>query len=405
MKRILVLLSVGLVLNTYAVNTQENELMLKRKSAIEALDAYKGSMVDSTEASLKELVIAQSALIDADKNVVDIYLDSLKSKTDTLSRSVNNLTIDKETAEKKVKTYEENKLYVMIGGGALFLLFIVFLILFFLASGKKNKYKKQVKGIDKMKEDNKKEIEIAKKQVEVLKANAQKEINEAKEKVASESKNLQIKIDTLNTEKTSLEKKLSDKSLECSQLVIQNENTRNEYERKLKDASSQSGDFTNQKLALEKEIFDKNQLIETLNREKNEAKRDFDDYKTLYEKEVNERKSLESRLNESESRNNTPSENQEGDYLRNENNRLKEEIERIANERTNFENQLRESDEKLKALASNEGNNEAEYLKTEISRLKEDIEHLNERIDKEKKGKNLIEDELRRLIEELRNIR
>ena len=103
-------------------------------------------------------------------------------------------------------------------------------------------------------------------------------------------------------------------------------------------------------------------------------------------------------------RNIVPHDNSEVEYLKNENGRLNQDNERIANDRKVLEDIIKEKDNEIHNLSAAVDNSDAENQKKEIEHLKEDNVLLNERIEKEKKGKNLIEDELRRLIEELRNI-
>ena len=213
MKKIFV--SVLPVLFAVSVNmsaARGDTIFNKRKSAVENLEAFKSSIVDSTKDVLKELVKMQDEVIAADKPVIEVYLDSLKTKADSLYRTANNLANDKNSLGKDVKTKADYILYGLIVCGVLFVLFVIFFVLFLVTSAKKNKFRKQLGDIDKMREANRKEIELARKEVELLKANAQKEIAIAKENVDKEVKNLKAKIDSQNAEKANLEKRIDDKT-------------------------------------------------------------------------------------------------------------------------------------------------------------------------------------------------
>jgi chromosome segregation ATPase len=400
------------VISCTAFSNQNNSILIKRRQAIENLNVYKTTITDSTSESLKGLVKAQEELISADKPIIDGYLDSLQTKADSLKRAAGNVKNDKEALEKEAKVNQKLFLYGIIGGGVLLVGFILFLILFLMANSKKSKLQAQISGIDKIKKDNQYAIDKAKKELEVMKANAQKEIATAKENVAKEVKNLQAKIDSQSAEKANLEKRINEKVTECSQLQLQITTIKNDCEKKLKEASSNVPDFSKEKLLLEKEVFDKTQLLDNITKERDAAKKELSDYKELAEKESRERKSLEEKLadTENELKNIPVSVATDIDAVTKENERLREKIisldERINEEMRDkrlLEEKLLEKDKELKNIATPDTN--IESLKRDNELLKEDLDILQGKLDKEIQTKNTIEEELRRFIDELRNIR
>jgi hypothetical protein len=348
MKRVLAFMLLALF--TIAANrsaAQSDTIFDKRKSAIENLDVFEGSIVDSTMNVMKELAKIQNDVIAADKPIIEVYLDSFKLKADSLRIIANNLAIDKSVLEKDIKYKNELILYGIIVSGSLFVFFIIFLILFLVTSAKKNKFKKQITNIDNMPQNN------------------QKEIAAAKENIEKEIKNLQAKIDSQNAEKANLEKRINDKTLECSQLQVQINTLKQNYEKNSNITNASNTDFARDKLMLEKEILDCRQAcsdkvlqIENLTKEKNDLIHDLSEYKDLYEKEARERKTLEEKFAE------------KGNEIRN-------------------------------IIPIDPA--ELEENKKENERLKDEISRQNERLEKEIQTKNLIEDELRRLIEEIKN--
>lgn len=423
MKKILTLVSIAALLSgSLMVSAQSDNLMTQRKSALENLEVYKSTITDTTLDVMKELSKVQDLVIAADKPIIEIYLDSVKTKADSLKRTAGNLANDKDVLEKEAKAKNDLFLYGIIGAGVIFLLFVVFLILFFITSGKKNKLKKQVEGIEKIKQDNQKEIERAKKEVETLKINAQKdaetlklnaqkEIAVAKENVDKEVKNLQAMINSQNAEKAALERRISEKINECTELTTQISMLKTDSEKKLKEAST-SVDFTREKLVLEKEIFDKGLIIDNLTKEKETIKQDLADYKDLYEKQTNERKALEEKIVEIEKeiRGISPVDPSEVNWLIKEKENLSKEIEsyketceKLTSEKKIVEERLAAKEDELRNIPIPDANETSE-MKKEIEKYKEDMLRLNEKLDREVKTKNMIEDELRRFIDELRNI-
>lgn len=412
MKRITAILIV-LFTCTFIVSAQQNQIMEARNAASENLEIFKGTIGDSSLGVIKELVRKQNDLIEADRLIIEGYLDSIKTKADTLKRINTNLTIDKEMLDKELKINKDLLFYSIIGGGAFLILFIVFLILFFITSGKKKKYKKLVEGVEKMKQANQKEIELAKKEVATMKSVAQKEIMQAKEEINKEARNMQAKIDSLSAEKSSLEKKTTDKSFELSQLQLRLNTIKDENDKKLSDASA---DYTREKLLLEKQIFGKGIEIDNLKKERDTAVQQLTELKVIYEKETAERKVFEEKLTEveNEMRNIAPVNTIESDALKNENEKLRNEInslneyknlyEKESCDRKQLEDRLADKENELKNITP-ANTNEMDELKQYNERLRKDIEELNERIDKEVAGRNLIEEELRKFIDELKNMR
>jgi len=393
-------------------SSQNNTILIKRRQAIENLNVYKTTITDSTSEALKGLVKQQEELIAADKPIIEVYLDSLQNRADSLKTAAGNAKNDKETLEKEAKANKKLFLYGIIGGGVLLIGLILFLILFLLSNSKKSKLQAQISGIDKIKKDNQNAIDKAKKELEVMKANAQKEIASAKENVSKDVKNLQAKVDSQNAEKALLEKRLNEKVNECTQLQMQITTVKNDYEKKLKEAGLNVHDFSKEKLILEKEIFDKTQLLDNITKERDAAKKELSDYKELAEKESRERKSLEEKLadTEKEMKNIPVSVATDIDAVTKENERLRDKIlsldERIneeMREKRLLEEKLLEKEKELKNIATPDSN--IESLKRDNELLKEDLDILQEKLDKEIKTKNTIEEELRRFIDELRNIR
>lgn len=296
-------------------NAQEvnDTLFESRNSAADNLEIFKGAFIDSTLANLKELVFKQQKLIDVDNVIIDQYLPAIKDSAIATAKKLSVLTAEKDASEKGLNEKNDWIFYGIIGGGILFLLFLLFAILYFITCAKKNKLKRQVAGIEKMRGDNLQEIELARKELEKQKETARKEIEAGKESIAKEIYELNNKIDTLSVEKTNLEKKFNDKHTECNQL--------------------------------EKEVA--------------AAYKGIDEYKELYEKQSNDRKQLEERISE---------------------------VEKAT-------------------IAASEFAQEHSYLKEEKEKLQEEIKRLADRLEKETKTKNLIEDELRHFLDELRGSR
>lgn len=417
MKKITAILIILISLSCIT-SAQQNQLMDARNSASENLEVFKNTIGDTTLDVLKELTYRQNDLILADRAIIEGYLDSIKTKADTLKHLNTNLTIDKEMLEKENAVSKSLMFYGMIGGGVLFILFILFLVLFLITSGKKKKYRKQVEGVEKMKQANQKEIELAKKEVANMKAVAQKEIMQAKEELNKEAKNMQAKIDTLATEKTNLEKKASDKSFEFAQLQLRFDDMKKDYEKKLSDANNTASGYEREKLLLEKQIFAKGSETDDLRKERDTSRKELADLKSAYEKEKEERRVFEEKLTEVEKEMHTmasPSVNTgEADNLRNENERLRNEIsslnefknlyEKELNEKKQLEEKLAEKENELKNIPP-ANTDAADELRSENDRLREDIEELYKRIDREVAGRNMIEDELRKFIDELKNLR
>ncbi|NTW32773.1 MAG: hypothetical protein HGB12_09135 [Bacteroidetes bacterium] len=308
-KNIVLLLFLFAVISVNLCSAQIEDIFDKRKTNVESLNIYKGSIIDSTSDVLKELIKLQNDVIRADEPLIEIYLDSLKTQTDSLKIINENLANDKIALETKAKDNKLILFYGAIGAGVIFILFILFLILFFVATGKKNKFKKQINDNEKIIQANKKDIELSRKDAETLK----KEIISVKENNDKEVKNLRAKIDSQDTEKANFEKRL----------------------------------------------FEKNSLIDNISKEKFSLSNDLTNYKNLYNLELNERKIAE---------------------------------EKLAG----------------KELECNENNSqinskEVEDLTSENTRLTEEIKKLDSKLEKEVKTKNMIEDELRKFIEELRN--
>ncbi|HNW98408.1 MAG TPA: hypothetical protein PKK00_08365 [Bacteroidales bacterium] len=345
-----------LLLSVNIATAQQNTLMEKRAAALENLDIFRGTISDSTKDVLKELVSKQNELIEADKIVVEQYLDSVKLKSDSLSRLNINLASENEMLKKEGATQKSQMLYVIIGGGILLLSCIVFIILYIIASKQKGKYRKAKDGLEKIKQDNLKEIELAKKEVGIMKASAQKEISAAKDEIQNEVKNLKAKIDSLSAEKSSLEKKAIDKSFESSQLQLQIKTIKEDYERSLSDLKSANADLMQKKQIIEGQISDKENKIKVLEKDYETLRLDLSDFKNLCERESYERKQLEKKLHEKE------------------------------NEIYNID--IHKTDE----------------LKNENDKLHEEIKQLNQRIEKEITSKKMIEEELIKFIEELKSM-
>ena len=357
---LLILIFLAITLKT--INAQDENIFDKRKTCVESLEIYKGSIVDSTKEVLKQLVKIQDEVITSDKAIIEVYLDSLETKADSLNRTANNLTNDKLALETKVKTTNEMIFYGMIGAGVIFVLFLLFLILFIVANGKKNKSKKQFNDIENIKEANQKEIDLSKKEVQTLKANTQKEIASYKENLAKEVKNLQAKIDSQIAEKANLEKRLNDKAAEGNNVQLQIVSMKQDFKKRLSEAKASSGDFSEDKKNYENEINDKNLLIEKFSSENNLLNDELSNYKRLYDTELNERKIAE---------------------------------EKLANKEVEYKSNI----------SSTSNSQDSEDLILESSNLKEEINRLNIKLEKEINTKNMIEDELRKFIEELRNPR
>ena len=379
MKKILIITLLCICSAVVFSATEHNDATFqKRKQALENLEVFKSTITDTTKSVLKELVIDQNEIIAADNPIIEIYLDSLKSKADSLKRSASNLVNDKKTLDSENKSKSQLMFYGIVGAGVIFLGFILFFILFLISSKKVKNIKEQIEEVNKSKQAKQKEIDNAKKELETVITNSQQEITTVKEKANTELKNLQVKIDSLGSEKSMLEKKVNDKTIEVSQMqnrindktseLLQLQNllntTKNSYESKLADANANNESFRITKLSLENEISDKNQLIEKLQKENNKEKVIIEenpiDYRELYEKESRERKSIEGKL------------------LDIENNNIKNPPIEIS---------------------------EYETIKRDNIRLKEDLEKLNEKIELVITTKNMIEEELRHFIDELRNIR
>jgi hypothetical protein len=415
MKKITAFLIV-LFTGIFIVAAQQNPLIERRTSASENLEVYKGTIGDSSLNVMKELSRKQNDLIEADRAIIEGYLDSVQTKADSLKRANTNLVIDKELLDKELNINKDLLFYCLIGGGVMFVLFVLFLVLFLIASGKKKKLKKLVDGVEKMKQANQKEIELAKKEVETMKAVAHKEIMQAKEELNKEARNMQAKIDSLTAEKLSLEKKTTDKSFEFSQLQLRLTTIKDDYEKKLADANEGSIDYTREKLVLEKQIFDKGLEIDNIKKERDAAKQDLADMKTQYEKETAERKAFEEKLTEVENeiKNIVPVNNEELNNIRSENEKLHDEInslnefkslyEKEASERKLLEDRLSEKENEIKNIVPAD-TAELDGLKRDNERLHEAVEELNKRIDREVQGRNMIEDELRKFIDELKNLR
>ncbi|MFH0865640.1 MAG: hypothetical protein V1904_05570 [Bacteroidota bacterium] len=402
--------------SVFIVTAQQNQLIEERTSASENLEVFKGTIGDSSLGVMKELVRKQDDLIEADRAIIDGYLYSLKNNADSLKRMNTNLIIDKEMLDKELMINKDLLFYGMIGGGVIFILFILFLILFFIASGKKKKFKKLVDDVEKMKQANQKEIELAKKDVETMKTVARKEIMQAKEELNKDARNMQAKIDSLSAEKSSLEKKAGDKAFEFSQMQLRLNTIKDDYEKKLAEANAGNANFTREKLLLEKQIFDKGLEIDNIIKERDDAKQEHSDLKVLYDKETTERKAFEEKLTEieNEMRNIVPANTGEIDTLKNENEKLRNDINNLSEYRNLYEKELFDRKQLEDRLAEKENElrnmttvntNEVDDLKRNNEGLLEDIEELNKRIDREVQGRNMIEDELRKFIDELKNLR
>jgi myosin heavy subunit len=356
MKKIIAFsLIVSLSAGIMRLSAQHDTTFSARKQALENLEVYRTTITDSTKDVLKDLLGMQNEIIAADKPIIEVYLDSLKDKADSLTRIANNLTNDKAELDKTVKAKDKLIFYGMIGAGAIVLLLILFLILFFITSSKKNKYKKQISDVEKMKQDilNKKEQLL--KDAETIKVKAQKDITDARENVSHEIKNLNAKIDTLNTEKSNLEKRISDKINEYTQLQVQSSSAKDDLNKRINSLNLDNIDLRNKLLSQEKEISERLKQIDEILREKDNLRKDFSDYKDMYENEVREKQAMEEKMKE-------------------------------MGDAPSIDPQY------------------VETLKAETEKFKEDIRILNERVEKEVKTKEMIEDELRRFIEELKNI-
>ena len=360
-KYIILLLLLFAVISVKLCSAQGDNIFDKRKTNIESLEIFKGSIVDSTSKVLKELVKIQNEVIASDKQIIEVYLDSLKTKTDSLKRIANNLTNDKLALETKAKANNVIIFYGAIGAGVIFILFILFLILFIIASGKKNKFKKQINDAEKIKQANQKEIEVSKKEVDAFKINAQKEIALIKENIDKEVRNLQAKIDSQNSEKANLEKRLNDKIIESNNFQLQINSLKQDFDKQLSEIKASSGNNSQDKQFYEKEINDKNLLIDNISKEKISLEDELFNYKKLYNIELTERKITEEKLT------------------------------------------IKETE--YKSNSSPTYSKEIEDLTLKNERLVEEIKRLDNKLEKEIKTKDMIEDELRKFIEELRNPR
>lgn len=306
-----------------------------RRSALDNLEILKGAMVDSTLINMKELAIKQQILIDVDNIIMDQYLPALKDSVKTSAQKLNELTTNKTASEQELKTKNNWVFYGKIAGGVLFLLFLLFTTLFLVANTQKRKLKKQLIGIDKMREDNLKEIELARTELEKQKEAAKNEIEANKQIIAQEINSLKTKIESLTSEKSAIERKFNEKYTEFNQLSIELNNQKNEHEKQIT-------------VSFEKISYLENEIAV--------VRQSLNEYKELYEKQLNEQKQLEEQISEAE-------------------------------KATIVASQFMEEHTHLKE--------EKEYLQSEINRL-------NEQIEKESHTKNFIENELSRMLDNLR---
>lgn len=451
---------------------QPTQLLEERNSASVNLEVFKGTIGDSSINVMKELVQKQNELIEADRNIIEVYLDSVQTRADSLKRANINLTADKEMAEKALMINKDLLYYSVIGGGVVFILFILFMVLFFIATGKKKKLKKQITDIDKIKQAYQKEIENTKKEVESMKASAHKEIMNAKADLNKEAGEMLTKIDSLTAEKLSLEKKAGDKAFEFSQMQLRLNSIKEDYEKKLSAVKAESTDFVKEKLQLEKQIFENGIEVDKLKKERENALKDSSEQKDALDKALNEKNMLEAKMNENDNEYQSKLSKilEETDALKKDNDRLLNEVkdiielrelcEKYSSENKELNARLQEKENEVQNITPLDNDelfrfkSENEILKNEISglykfkelfeqeennkkqieqRLEEkentlngitpmdtklvedlrrdnellrtDIENLQKQIDKEIQSRNLIEDELRKFIDELKDLK
>ncbi len=483
MKKIIALaLFMMFAFGTTKTIAQHDTIFTYRKTAVTNLEVFRTTITDSTLSKMKDLAGMQEKVLIADKQIIDVYLDSMKTKADSLKQKYNRLTLEKENISKSVKDKDTLLLYVEIGGGAAFLLFVVCLVLFFITLSGKNKFKKQVAGIDKIKEDNlkeiekarnetevmkanaAKEIEQAKKDMEVMKANAAKEIAAAKEQIRTSVEKLQSKIDSQTTSNTQLEKRITEKNDECTELQIEMSTLKGNLDKKEREIKIINDNISRDKLVLEKQIFDKELQIENLAKSKKALEEEFNNFKNsggnnsgdqqlieaklaekdnefrqilsvhleeieqlrkekeslqqapppadqneFVEKLSNEKLALEASLVEKENTlNNIINENavragelrKEINNLSQEINRNKEMFESLSGELKSFETRLTE--QRQAAPVSQQDSALTEKLTKENDLLKAELLELKKQVEEENNRRKLIDEDLRRFIEELK---
>ena len=199
---------------------QADTIFAHRKSAVKNLEVFRSTITDSTLDMMKGLLQMQQSVLTADKLIIEGYLDSLKTKADSLEQKVKSFAGENEKLSIDINSKHDLFLYGAIGGGVIFLLFVLFLILYFIASSGKKKLKKQVDNIEKIKQENLAEIEVAKNEIAKAKANAEQEIAVARKQIDNELKKVLTKIDWQTSENARLEKRIAEKTDENTALQV-----------------------------------------------------------------------------------------------------------------------------------------------------------------------------------------
>lgn len=339
--RLLFLISILLIGKLSLAQDFSDTIIESRRSAVDYLEISRGAIVDTTLDNLKELVSRQQTVIDVDDIIIEQNLPDIIAKAEESKTKAETLAKEKEALDKELSAKNDLIFYGIIGAGSLFVLMLLFLILFIISSSKKKKLKKVVVNIDKMKEANFREIEASRNELECEREKAKGEIMTLKEKIDKEAVELRYKLTNVTTEKAEI----------ATKLAI--------AEKKILDSQSVLQTAINQKNQFDQHIQEKDLIIADLKKEIESRTKDSNEIKELFEKKNTDFKALEDKML------NLSKDSQDTGFL----------------------------------------NSELAKAKEELNRLTEEVSTLNTKLGKETQTKNLIEDELRRFLDELRGNR
>lgn len=379
---------------------------------------YRSSITDTSVEILKRLNNLQTELIILDNSIFHNFISTNNRKVEELQGKCKVLENEKQIAVNNYVALKRWMFYGLIGAGIFILLSVLFIVLYILTNNKKKKTFNQLIKIEKIKEEQLKEIGLLKNEIASLSITDKIEISKVKEELKYDFTSLKNKYDIAIKEKELLENKIKDNEIAINELnekqkLLLNENSeekinlKNHYENQVYQLNSELvqlkhfNQLMNEKIQENAGVVNNmSNQIDTLNSQQAELK-EFIETKEL------QNKLLEEKLLLAEDAKNS----QNGPDV--------SEIEQLKSEKSNLENELNSiknelNMEKLKnqeMLINQEkdnmvaNNNELSKSMEENNLLRTELFRYKEQLKKEAQLRNEIENEIKQLIEEIKGSR
>ncbi len=381
-------------------------------------DNYRSSITDSSIDVLKKLNTFQTELIILDNSLIHNYISTNTKKNVELEGKCKVLENEKNTAIDNLMRIKKMIFYGLIIAGIFILLSVLFIVLYIRTNIKKKETLSQLIKIEKIKEEQLKELEQLKKDIASISVTDKIEFTKAKEELLADFTSLKNKFDIIIKEKELLESKLKDDEKAFNELnekhnLLINENSaetinlKNHYENQVYQLNNELTQIKHDNLLMDEKILENGGVVNNLSNQIDLLNSQQAELKELIETKELQNKLLEEKLLMVEEVKN----NQKGPDIN--------EFEQLKSEKSNLENRLNEiknelDNEKLKnqEMLMNlekekliEHNAELSKSMEENNLLRTELFKYKEQLKKEAQLRNEIENEIKQLIEEIKGSR